>query len=511
MKTPSDKLFNLIKSLDRHEKRYFKMHSSGKMGDNNYVKLFNKIDKQTVYNEAGLKHKLKDEAFLKNFKVMKSYLFEALLNSLADYHNEVSIDSRLRQLLHKAEILERKRLVELTLQLLLRAEKLAIEHEKYEYVLLALSLKIGTLRKAGLSEKVNDYLKTDALKEHDYMAYIKNASDFRTLTVKAELITENSPEKMNKKNKEILRSVINAPLLSSPEKALTFSSLRYYYYIHFICTDRIGKWDDAAYLKQKEWVNYLEREPLKLQSRAENYIAALSRFMVAQFRTDRVEETATTFNKGKEFYSALPPKMKNKNLLAFIASLTSNYISSELILLKPEKALAAWESIKRAIIHSTLNANSNIVIFGNLFYANFLSGNFRESLRYANKILGFKSGNRNDVQKETRLMLLLAHFELGHYEHLQGLAGSSLRWILKNDSLHAVEETLLNFFRNCICKADSAESSIQAFKQLKQDIISLLKRSGKPAFIEHFDLIAWIDSRIQDRPFIDILRKKVAK
>ncbi|MBI2271251.1 MAG: hypothetical protein HYU69_12985 [Bacteroidetes bacterium] len=508
MKTPSDKLFNLIKSLDKHEKRYFKMHSTGKKGYNSYVKLFDKIDKQTVYDESGLKHKLKDEAFLKNFKVMKSYLFEALLNSLADYHNEVSIDSRLRQLLHKAEILEKKRLVELTLQLLSKAEKLAIEHEKYEYVLLALSLKIGTLRKAGLSEKVNDYLKTDALKEHDYMAYIKNASDFRALTVRAELITENSQEKMDKKNERILKSIINSPLLSSPKKALTFSSLRYYYYIHFVCTDRIGKWNDAAYLKQKEWVNYLEKEPLKLQNRAENYIAALSRFMVAQFRTERVEETSATFNKGKAFYLSLPPKMKNKNLLAFIASLTSNYVSSELILLRPEKALAAWESIKRTITHSTLNANSNIVIFGNLFYANFLCGNFRESLRYANKILNFKSGNRNDVQKETRLMLLMVHFELGHSEHLQGLAGSSLRWILKNDSLHVVEETLLNFFGNRIHKANSSDSRIAAFRQLKEDITSLLKRSGKPAFLEHFDLIAWIDSRIQDRPLIDILRKK---
>ena len=47
-------LFELIKSLSKSEKRYFKLLSSRHtIGDeNNYVKLFDFIDKQTTYDEG---------------------------------------------------------------------------------------------------------------------------------------------------------------------------------------------------------------------------------------------------------------------------------------------------------------------------------------------------------------------------------------------------------------------------------------------------------------------------
>ena len=51
---PSDDLFELIKSLAHSEKRYFKLISSKSVADNLYVKLFDAMDAQIVYDEVHL-------------------------------------------------------------------------------------------------------------------------------------------------------------------------------------------------------------------------------------------------------------------------------------------------------------------------------------------------------------------------------------------------------------------------------------------------------------------------
>ena len=57
MKTPSKNLFNLIKTLTKSEKRYFKIEASKHGGDkkNHYVKLFDAIEAMNEYDEEALK------------------------------------------------------------------------------------------------------------------------------------------------------------------------------------------------------------------------------------------------------------------------------------------------------------------------------------------------------------------------------------------------------------------------------------------------------------------------
>jgi len=65
-KTPSNKLFNLVKSLSGSEKRYFNIYANNKWGDrqNKYLKLFTAIDQQKEFDEEALKREIyKDEKF----------------------------------------------------------------------------------------------------------------------------------------------------------------------------------------------------------------------------------------------------------------------------------------------------------------------------------------------------------------------------------------------------------------------------------------------------------------
>src|SRR5512146_1984395 len=95
----TDSLYNLIKSLTKPEKAYFKKyakrHTIG--GQNKYTLLFDAIDSlSNEYDEVQIKNKFKNEGFVKNFPVMKKYLMETLLKSLGSLHSAASPSSKIK-------------------------------------------------------------------------------------------------------------------------------------------------------------------------------------------------------------------------------------------------------------------------------------------------------------------------------------------------------------------------------------------------------------------------------
>lgn len=109
--TPKDDLFQLIKSMDRNEKGYFKKFAAlnGKK-DNNYVLLFDAINQQTEYDEAVLKQQFKGEKFIVQLHVVKNYLFKLILKSLRNYHQETTTPLKLYNLLIDTELLCNRRM-----------------------------------------------------------------------------------------------------------------------------------------------------------------------------------------------------------------------------------------------------------------------------------------------------------------------------------------------------------------------------------------------------------------
>lgn len=226
--------------------------------------------------------------------------------------------------------------------------------------------------------------------------------------------------------------------------------------------------------------------------------------MVTQFNCNRTVETETVFNKGKNFYISLPAKLQNKTLLSLFTSLTSNYLASRIVLAEPLTAITAWESVRKIIAPVELNINSALIFNANLYHCYFLLGRYREALRFLNKNINVKVNTRLDIQKEARMFALILHFELGNYELLPGLSRSSLRWISKNTSLEHFEKLFIDFFKIDFSVINNREVQMNEFKQLRRKLKLLVNKSQYWSASYYF---SWLDSRIQGRPFIDILSK----
>ena len=121
-----DKLFQLVCSLSKTEKRYFSIYSQlhAKSENNDYLKLFREFERQETLDESRIKQNLAGERFLEHYAVTKSYLYDLILKAMRSYSKH-SDDKRVLDLIQDVEFLTGKGIFDQALQLLQKAKEIA--------------------------------------------------------------------------------------------------------------------------------------------------------------------------------------------------------------------------------------------------------------------------------------------------------------------------------------------------------------------------------------------------
>ena len=165
----TEAIHQLIRSLSKAEKRNFKMMASRYTKDqNNYLLLFDAVDKQMVYDETKLRKKFSNHTFGQNIGKTKYLLYDLLLKSLRPLSNTKSKIGQLQSMLQSVDFLTSKGLYKQADNLLKKAKKLAIH-----YQLFSIQLEILDREKHSIiydSTKVNSQKIKLLLKEADYIS-----------------------------------------------------------------------------------------------------------------------------------------------------------------------------------------------------------------------------------------------------------------------------------------------------------------------------------------------------
>ena len=136
------------------------------------------------------------------------------------------------------------------------------------------------------------------------------------------------------------------------------------------------------------------------------------------------------------------------------------------------------------------------------------SGQPSQSIEYLNKILNLQAAGhlRTDIQCYARLMHLMAHFELGHFNLLEHLVEQVGRFFSKMRDLNEVQIALLNFFRsNLDVKKQELNHNLHA---LKKEVLRLEKNPFEGRTFHHLDIVAWIDSRIEGDTVGNVIKRR---
>lgn len=275
----NEQLFYLIKSLSKSEKRYFKIFCFSSNNVNNYLRLFEELDKQTVYDESSIRQKFAGETFIKQLHVTKNYLKQLILSALRNYHQKFSKEIEIRSILDNIEVLYNKELVDLCKTEIEKGKRLANEYGYHSY---QLALNVWQRKILLLKKNVNTPELKPLLQEANEIVYQQGMKN---------RLWEGFTEVFNYINDEEKKFPKKFPIA---EKRADFNgqlmqnNLSYIYSV-------INQQGNTALMHLENNLNLLQKKPHKIKENPESYLSVLNNklsFLIRQENNKEVEKIA---------------------------------------------------------------------------------------------------------------------------------------------------------------------------------------------------------------------------
>jgi hypothetical protein len=504
----SDNLFQLIKSLTKSEKRYFKIIAEKKNTDvkgNNYLQLFNAIDKQKVYDEEKIMQQFSQSTFIKHLPSEKNYLYSNILKSLVLYYGGSSEFIELDEIRHSATILYNKGLYEQCNKMLTKARKLAISLELFPELLSITKLQSelwpmiapsGEELKNGFEMILND----------EKLAFEKldNINQYHQLYARFLYLIRTSGELIrNATEQEMFKDVMEHELIKNGEKAICYRSKEMYFFITGTYYYASGDLE-RAYQQDLLGLKFLEANLGKLTSIA-IYSARLSNHCEVCLRMKKFKECEQLLERLKniETVSILE---KSKNFYRYHDLLLRMWIAKGDF----TNAISLVKPIEEGVAQYAENIHSARIInmYYHISYAYFGTGDFRSALRWINKVISDKTDLRSDLLCFSRLLNLVVHIELNNQMQLEYVFKSTYSYFIKRERLFKLEDCFLKFLKKNL-EPLSAKDQQLSFAAFKNDLLLLLEDPYEKRALEYFDFISWLDSKIEKRPFMELVNRRI--
>lgn len=123
-------VFDLVASLSKSEKRYFRLNSIGRQGDKAFMTLFNLIEKG-IDSPAAVKSRFKKTYPTAVFEVACKHLYKMVMRSLRNFEEGKSIENKLLNLIQDIRILFNKGILGQCFSEIERGKKIALQYEKH--------------------------------------------------------------------------------------------------------------------------------------------------------------------------------------------------------------------------------------------------------------------------------------------------------------------------------------------------------------------------------------------
>ncbi len=504
----TDALFQLIKSLEKSEKRNLKLFVNRNSGSESLKSLlvFDVLDKMNEYDEPLLLKKVPTVTKLQ-LSNTKALLYRQILSSLRVLKDDHNTDLQLHEMFDHARILYNKGLYHQTLKILERIKEFAKAHNQLTYLQQALFFekKIEALyitrslqsRASELTNEANEVNRTissiNSLSNLTlllYGWYIQNghARNQKDLKTAEDILADNRPQEIGD---------------SFYEKVYLYQSYVWYAYI---------KLDFLMYYRYcQKWVDVFEQNPKMIATETAMYLKGMHNLMSAHFALLNHEKLYKCIKQFKHFaQSRLVQSTENNRIVTYVYLYTA-VINLHFLEGTFHKGLKMVPYLEEMLIQygKYLDRHRVMIFYYKIACLYFGSGDNGKTIDYLNRIINQKDDLRTDLQCYSRLLHLIAHYELGNYSLLEYLIKSVYRYMAKMENLSKVEEEIFTFLRHSF---KFNEKNIQP--QFEQLLINLTKyqnnRLESRAFA-YLDVISWLESKISGTNIQNLIRKKYLK
>jgi hypothetical protein len=503
----SDPLFQLIHSLEKSEKRHFKLYikRNSAKEDLKIVQLFDALDKMHEYDDKLLLKKLPDteKPQLSN---LKTHLYRQLLASLRLLKRTENIDLEFNEQLDYARILYYKGLYLQSLKILDKVKEQAhIYHQDSILIqIISLEKKIETLHITRSIQSKADHLATEALEVHErrkmitqlsnlalqlYSWYVKNghARNEEDETGVKQFFFEHLPPHAHEQQ-------------GFYEKLYLFQSYCWYAFI---------RQDFLMYYRYtQKWVDLFREQQHMIDVETGHYIKAMHTLLNAHFDLRNYNKFEIALREFEAFSNShIVQHHENYRIQIFIY-IQQAKINQHFMLGTFKEGLPLIPNLEQKLEEYALFLDKHRILVFNYKIATlyFGSGDYNTSIDYMQRIINDHVDMRGDLQCYSRLLHLMAHYELGNFEIIESLIKSVYRFMAKMGNLTVVEEDMFKFLRATFHV--SRHKLKEELEKLLQKIKHLEKNRFETRSFAYLDIISWVESKVYGKTMSQVIHEK---
>lgn len=504
---PPDILFQLVHSLEKAEKRHFKLYikRSSSKEELKIVQLFDAIDKMKDYDEKVLLKKLSGitKPQLSN---LKTHLYKQVLASLRLLKSADSLDLQLNEQFDYAHILYKKGLFLQSLRILERAKELAKANQKFNFLtqVIALEKRIEGLH---ITRRILDRAESLSAEAIEISEHIDMVSRLSNLALRLYGWYVRYGHARNEEDEAGVKQFMKQNLPRNVWKQTGFYERLYLYQSYawyaFVRQDFL-----QYYRYTQKWVDLFDDEPLMVRVETGHYIKGLHNLLNAHFDLRNYRQFPITLRKFEAFAKTDRVQQHDNFRIQAFLYITQAKINQHFMHGSFRQGLSLVPDIEEKLEQYSLFIDRHrvLVLTYKIAMLYFGSGDYDICIDYLQKIINDHVDLRYDLQCYARLLHLLSHYELGNYELMEPLTKSVYRFMAKMENLTGIEEEIFRFLRH------SLRVSRQELRQELELFLKKVKQFEKNRFetraFAYLDIVSWVESKVYNKTMSEIIADK---
>ena len=492
----SDQLFQLIHSMDKAEKRNFKLYARRLDSNKNpfFIQVFDIIDRQKSPDDLQI-HKKLPELTPAKLSNIKRHLYGQILTSLRLIHSNKDPSIQIREQIDHSQILYGKGLYLQSLKLLDRARILALKgnndlllFEILEREKLIESRHITRSRK--VKGKVEDLIdKSSELKES-----ISNASDLINLNLKIHGLYIKKGHVRNELDVFFAKDYFfsNMQWVSRNTSGFfeTVSLHQAYVWYYYTCLDF-----PMCYKHARQWVDEFEEHPIMKEKDPDLYLRGLHYLLTILFYMDHKDGFRKYFRRINEFHQQYHHEWNATTQMIFFiygfnARINNHFIKGEFTEVC-NMADLILEKIKN--FEGTLDRHRQITFYYKLAWSFIAVGKYDTAIDYINKITMVEMNKlRPEILCYARLLLLVSHYSIGNHQLVRNMVPTVSRYFNMHNESNPVESLVLKFLKKATSSIDFDDQEEMGFLLTRFE--ELFNHPFHKRIFIYFSFIYWVKS-----------------
>ncbi len=510
----SDHVFQLIKSLSKAEKRYFKLfvarHTSSTSSPNNAQVLFDMMEKMDSYDEEELLSKLKNKAFTNKFSITKARLYDTILKSLDAYYSEKSKDQLIRNELHYIEILFNKSLYKQCKKRILSAKKQAVKYNKNNLLAELIIWEKQLIEKDNYQSVDASKIKSISAEEQDIL---------KTVTIKSQLWELKSLlfQQLNKIGRARSEEEVNLLKNEIGKKVSEIKIPKNKIGLHYLFNHIQGAYFFAIYdykssLKSVlKTIQLIEENPNEFSDEPNILISTLTNGVYLSMKNSDIEQAQELYNKLKILYKT----QEENGSKDIVLKIKSSLLSLELLLVKLTCDFKEFDKLY-PVICSFIDENKQKIndsrlafLYYNMAHILFIQDKFSESLRWTNSLLNdIDIDKAQEIYSFAEILNLFIHLELDNKELVNYTIKSTKRFLKTRNKLFEYETIVLKFIQ----KVSGFNFDKYDMEDQLESLVTSLNAETKSTFenipFEYFNCLAWAESKLKKKNLSQITKEQ---